>query len=191
MIWLMLTALACLAIVIGGIVFAVQRQPKPDANAVVIMKEPIINIMMSVMLIALCATLLAIGFSGYRAEGGTEIPMNIAVSISLMCAVVGTYGIWFTLLKQVVVYKDKITVVDLLGRSNTIQWGQITSVKTRPLSKKVTLYVGDEPYAINGGIEPYKKFVAIASRNISTMVAGDSLKSIDAQINAPGKTLKR
>ena len=188
---LIFVAVACLAIIVAGIVFTIKRQPKREAGVVVVMKEPAVNLMMPVMLIALCAILLAVGISGYRAQGGSQMPNDIAVSIPLMCAVVGAYGILFTMLKQVVVYKDRFTVVDLLGRATTIRWGQVTSVKSRPLTKKVTFYVGDDSYSMNGSIEAYKQFIAVASRAISTKVAGDTLKSIDNQINATGKTLKR
>ena len=190
MIWLILSAIASLAIIIGSIVFTIKHQPKKVGKVVVVMKEPLVNLMMPVMLIALCGALLYLGMTGYKVEGGEEMPLDTVSLVAVMCALVSAYGILFTLLKQVVAYKDKVVIVNLIGREKTILWEQVTKVKTRPMTKKVTFYVGHEPYSMNGAMEPYKKFIALANRNISTMVAGDALESIDNQINSAGNTLR-
>ena len=186
MVLLILSAVVSVVVIIGGIVLTVRRQPKKEDGVVVVMREPLVNLMMPVMLIALCGTLVYLALSPY----GTDMPLDVVAGTVIMCALVGTYGILFTLLKQAVAYNDKLVVANLLGKCNTIRWDEITSVKTRPMTKKVTFYVGQEPYSVNGAINPYKKFIALASKNVPSIVAGDSLVSIDHQLNSAGNTLK-
>ena len=77
-----------------------------------------------------------------------------------------------------------MVIVDLLGRQKVIGWDGITEVKTRPMTRKLTFYVHDEPYSVNGKMSEYRKFVSLANRKISPLIASDTLGMLDSQLKS-------
>ena len=183
MILLVLSTVTCCALVSGCAFLVIVRQPKKDDREVVVVKEPIVNLMMPLLLILMCAALLGLRFAGLDIGGQGETSDRFVAGLALVCALGGCHGLLFSLLKQTLAYDDRMIILDLLGRANTIRWDEVTAVKTKPMSRRLVFYVGEESSAVNGEMDAYRKFVALANRRVPGVVASDTLGNLCIWLN--------
>ena len=179
-------AAGCCIILIACIYLAVTRQPKKDGKEDVVLKEPLLNLMPSLFLIAMCVFILGMRFAGFEVGGSetdTRNPDYYVVGLSLISALGAGYGILYSMLKQTLAYNDRMVCVDLLGRINTMRWDKVTEVKTRPMSRKITFYSGSETCEVNGEMKAYRDFVKLAKNKVPPAIASDTLDRLYSQYN--------
>lgn len=68
-----------------------------------------------------------------------------------------------------------------------IYWNQIIEVKVSILSKRITLKTKVESISVNGAPSSYAKFINIAKKKVSPIIACDDLSRLYSKLNPVGK----
>jgi len=183
MIWIVLSAIACTLLFIVVIIIIVWRKPKLDGSELVKVSETPETGIMGVLSCILCYALLIMK-SIDSTIGGTDLTSyKFVATFALICAMCGYEVLLFAYMKKVIAYEDRIECYNQLGIKKVIYWNKITEVKVSVLSKRATFKTKDDGITVNGSPVSYVKFIKLAKKKVSPMVASDDLGKLYSRIN--------
>lgn len=186
MIWIVLSAIACTLLLIIGLII-IRRQPKLDGKMLVKVSETPETGIMGALSYILSYALLIMKYID-PATGGTDLTSYKFIAVfALICAVCGYEILLYAYVKKVVAYEDRIVYYNSLGVKKEIYWNNITEVKILVLSKRATFKTSNDAISVNGAPASYAKFVKIAKKKISPLVASDDLARLYNRVNPNGR----
>lgn len=165
----------CLA---AAIYLIVKSNPKRQEKELLRLSETKFTVILAGMLILMGFALIVIKLID-PARGGVDTVSYLMVAfLALLCVVSGSGMLLFTLLKQIVLTEDGLTVVSLFGKTYDMPWKEITEIKLKPLSSKVVFVSKKHSILVGGEPQTYKKFIAIAKTKIPARVSHDLLDKL-------------
>jgi len=169
-------SIICLA---ATIYLVAKKNPKRQEKELLRLSETKLTAGMGGLLILMGFFLLIIKLID-PTRGGSDTNSYLAVSLlALLCVVSGSGILLFTFLKQIIATEDKLIIVSLFGTTFDMPWKEITEIKLKPLSSKVTFVSKKNSVLVGGDPKTYKKFIAIAKTKIPTRVSHDLLDKLN------------
>jgi len=166
----------CLA---AAIYLIVKNNPKKQEKELLRLSETKFTVIMAGLIIFMGFALIAVKLID-PARGGSDTNSYLVVAgLALLCVVSGSGMLLFTLLKQIVVTEDGLHIVSMFGNAQEMPWKEITEIKLKPLSSKVTFVSKKNSILVGGEPQTYKKFIAIAKTKIPARVSHDLLDKLN------------
>ena len=172
---IVLSVICCVATVY----LIVKKKPKRQGNELLRLSETKFTILMASMLILIGFAIIVIKLVDPSKGGVDTNSYLVAALLALLCVVSGSGMMLFTLLKQIIVTGDGLLIVSFFGKTYEMPWKEITEIKLKPLSNKVTFVSNSESVLIGGDPATYKKFITIAKTKIPTRVSHDLLDKLN------------
>lgn len=172
---IVLSVICCVATVY----LIVKKNPKRQGNELLRLSETKFTILMASMLILIGFAIIVIKLVDPSKGGVDTNSYLVAALLALLCVVSGSGMMLFTLLKQIIVTGDGLLIVSFFGKTYEMPWKEITEIKLKPLSNKVTFVSKSQNVLIGGDPGTYKKFITIAKTKIPTRVSHDLLDKLN------------
>lgn len=172
----MILSAFCLA---ASIYLIFKNNPKRQEKELLRLSETKFTIVMAGLLILMGFALIVVKLID-PARGGSDTNSYLMVALlALLCVVSGSGILLFTLLKQIVVTEDGLSIVSMFGKTKDMPWKEVTEIKLKPLSSKVTFVSKQHSILVGGDPQTYKKFIAIAKTKIPARVSHDLLDKLN------------
>ena len=166
----------CLA---AAIYLIVKNNPKKQEKELLRLSETKFTVIMAGLIIFMGFALFAVKLID-PARGGSDTNSYLVVAgLALLCVVSGSGILLFTLLKQIVMTEDGLRIVSMFGNTQDMPWKDVTEIKLKPLSSKVTFVSKQLKVLVGGDPQTYKKFIAIAKTKIPARVSHDLLDKLN------------
>jgi heme/copper-type cytochrome/quinol oxidase subunit 2 len=178
MMYLMTSLILCFILVLGSIVLLLYRRSKKRETELVVLRETPFTAVWALFLILLSGVFSIAKLAGYEIGGTDRDSFIFAALFALLCASLGAFMLLFTFQKRIVAYEDRMLVIDILGREKTVPWICITRVQGNIMSKRLVFYVNEEKIAVNGEMNSYKRFIALARKKIPAVAGADMLDEL-------------
>lgn len=179
MAFLIITAVLSAICLAAAIFLIVQKYPKKQENELLRLAETKFTLIMAGLLILMGFALIIVKLVD-PARGGSDTNSYLVVALlALLCVVSGSGILLFTLLKQIVVTDEGLIIVSIFGKTSAMPWKDVTEIKLKPLSSKVTFVSKNQSFLVGGDPQMYKKFIAIAKTKIPTRVSHDLLDKLN------------
>lgn len=169
------------AALLGGVLFCAslvlvaKNAKKPDKSALAVLREAPVTVIFSPFLLAV-AVLVAVARALDPTVGGEGVQaVWMTAALVLICAAGAGFVLLFTYVRRAVAYPDRLEVRDVLGRTRTLAWKEITEVRTSVTSKRVTLRAGSLTVSLNGDPSVYRDFVQQLYNHVPAQVGSDTL----------------
>lgn len=181
--WIVISGVVSVLTLASGIVIILTRKPRPTGGEIVVLREAPVTFIMAVLLIFLSCGVLVMKFMGHPVGGSNVTSYQFCAWFGFVCMLIGVYALFYTFVKKVLAYEDRMIIVNLLGYRKTVYWEDVTHVKTNRLSRQLVFYVGNDGNSLNGDAESYRQFVHLASQRVPPHVGSDTLGNLDFQLN--------
>lgn len=171
----LILSITCLA---GTFYLVMTKNPKKTEKELLRLAETRFTAVMGGMLIIMGFFLLVVKMIDPTRGGSDPTSYIFASLLALLCVASGCGIMLFTLLKQIIAHEEKLVIVSMFGKRTNLFWKDITEIKLKPLSSKVTFVSKNKNLLVGGEPKTYKKFIAIAKTKIPTRVSHDLLDKL-------------
>ena len=179
MLFLIISVILSIFSCLASIYLIVRKNPKRQESELLRLSETKFTIILAGLLILMGFAIIIIKFIDPSKGGVDTSSYLVAALLALLCVLLGSGMLLFSMLKQIIVTDNGLQIVSLFGKSYEMPWKEITEIKLRPLSNKVTFVSKSHSVLIGGEPGTYKKFIAIAKTKIPTRVSHDLLDKLN------------
>ncbi len=165
-------------LVVATFFIAFTRRSAPEAGEELRIREHWMTILLGAALWAEAGVLLFYAVTQPEAVFHSQnTVINTCIFLALS-AVLGSGMILYGTVKCILVTKEHIVSVNLLGQRTTIAWNQISAVQ-QTAGKRMTLQdKNGEKISVGGNRAIFRSFVALASQRVPAVVAGDTIANL-------------
>lgn len=170
--------LACTVVIIGGIFLLKYKNVKKTGDTLAVLQEASVTALLGIFSMALAYCLLIMKIIDPSMAGNDGMSYLFIAVFAFVCALLGTFVILWTFLKNAIAYKDKLLLVSFFGTQREMRWCDVKQVKVPMLSKKITFITSDASFSVFGAPKQYKKFIEVVQSNIGHVVGSDALENL-------------
>lgn len=175
---LLISTIVCTVLIAATIILLAIRQPKKQDGELLRLSEPTVTAVMGVMMIAMGFSILYMK-SVNATIAGTDLTSYLFVGgFAVVCVAISCGTLFFTFLKKIIAFEDKVVFVTISGQLKELRWIDITEVKVPILSNKVTLIGNNARFSLGGDPKTYKVFLQIAKKKIKPVVCSDVFEKL-------------
>ena len=175
---------ASAAMLLATISFMAARRHVPSAPVLVSIRETKMTLVWAAMLIAVAVVLWLATLTNPAAAGDDKGSRYFVAGMAALCVASTCFILLFTLVKRVYATDDGIVSVSPIGNVRTIDWNEIASVNSNPLSKTVKVEAIDgTSIGVNVTTKAYRQFVSIAEQKVSKKQGRARLEELERRLS--------